>query len=211
MITVPPLFWFQLAEVFEATIDTVMQLLGYCCGHRYVFCPQVLCCYGKQLCTIARDTMYYSYQNRWEWIAAMLSLHTYTSFAAWVCLRLCVCSHTREQVLVVVLMWWRFQCIGPSVYRMVPCFSWFVLVSWQRLCVVMVLVSGLAPLGCDNRRDSVSVEPCVCHLCAVTLYRGLTVIITGTHRLHLLHTSTCSIVAVLDNITLSPSLAPVPL
>ncbi|CAG5123248.1 unnamed protein product [Candidula unifasciata] len=55
----------KLAEVFEAEIDSVMESLGYCCGHKYVFCPQVLCCYGKQLCTIPRDAMYYSYQNRY--------------------------------------------------------------------------------------------------------------------------------------------------
>ncbi|KAH9488456.1 hypothetical protein Btru_062790 [Bulinus truncatus] len=55
----------KLAEVFESEIDSVMQSLGYCCGRKYVFCPQVLCCYGKQLCTIPRDSMYYSYQNRY--------------------------------------------------------------------------------------------------------------------------------------------------
>nr|KAG5698821.1 hypothetical protein BaRGS_019673 [Batillaria attramentaria] len=54
----------KLSEVFESEIDSVMQSLGYCCGRKYVFCPQVLCCYGKQLCTIPRDAMYYSYQNR---------------------------------------------------------------------------------------------------------------------------------------------------
>ena len=58
--------WFlQLSEVFEKEIDSVMQSLGYCCGRKYVFNPQVLCCYGKQLCTIARDATYYSYQNRY--------------------------------------------------------------------------------------------------------------------------------------------------
>lgn len=55
---------FQLAEVFEAEIDPVMQQLGYCCGRKYTFNPQVLCCYGKQLCTIPRDAKYFSYQNR---------------------------------------------------------------------------------------------------------------------------------------------------
>lgn len=54
----------QLAEVFEQEIDPVMQSLGYCCGRKYTFNPQVLCCYGKQLCTIPRDAKYYSYQNR---------------------------------------------------------------------------------------------------------------------------------------------------
>ncbi|UYV64317.1 hypothetical protein LAZ67_3000269 [Cordylochernes scorpioides] len=53
-----------LSEVFEQEIDPVMQSLGYCCGRKYVFQPQVLCCYGKQLCTIPRDTKYYSYMNR---------------------------------------------------------------------------------------------------------------------------------------------------
>lgn len=55
---------FQLAEVFEQEIDPVMQALGYCCGRKYTFNPQVLCCFGKQLCTIPRDAKYYSYQNR---------------------------------------------------------------------------------------------------------------------------------------------------
>jgi len=54
----------QLAEVFEGEIDSVMQSLGYCCGRKHVFSPQVLCCYGKQLCTISRDAVYYSFQNR---------------------------------------------------------------------------------------------------------------------------------------------------
>lgn len=50
--------------MFEQEIDPVMQALGYCCGRKYTFNPQVLCCYGKQLCTIPRDAKYYSYQNR---------------------------------------------------------------------------------------------------------------------------------------------------
>ena len=54
----------KLSEVFEQEIDPVMQALGYCCGRKYTFNPQVLCCYGKQLCTIPRDAKYYSYQNR---------------------------------------------------------------------------------------------------------------------------------------------------
>lgn len=54
----------QLSEVFEQEIDPVMQRLGYCCGRKYTFNPQVLCCYGKQLCTIPRDAKYFSYQNR---------------------------------------------------------------------------------------------------------------------------------------------------
>uniref|UniRef100_A0AAQ5ZVZ8 histone acetyltransferase n=1 Tax=Amphiprion ocellaris TaxID=80972 RepID=A0AAQ5ZVZ8_AMPOC len=53
----------KLAEVFETEIDPVMQSLGYCCGRKYEFSPQTLCCYGKQLCTISRDGTYYSYQN----------------------------------------------------------------------------------------------------------------------------------------------------
>ncbi|XP_033908960.1 CREB-binding protein-like isoform X1 [Acipenser ruthenus] len=56
----------KLAEVFEQEIDPVMQSLGYCCGRKYEFSPQTLCCYGKQLCTIPRDVTYYSYQNRYH-------------------------------------------------------------------------------------------------------------------------------------------------
>ncbi|XP_060531445.1 CREB-binding protein isoform X3 [Cylas formicarius] len=53
----------KLSEIFEQEIDPVMQSMGYCCGRKYTFNPQVLCCYGKQLCTIPRDAKYYSYQN----------------------------------------------------------------------------------------------------------------------------------------------------
>uniref|UniRef100_A0A8D2ZJP3 histone acetyltransferase n=1 Tax=Scophthalmus maximus TaxID=52904 RepID=A0A8D2ZJP3_SCOMX len=55
----------KLAEVFESEIDPVMQGLGYCCGRKYEFSPQTLCCYGKQLCTIPTGGTYYSYQNRY--------------------------------------------------------------------------------------------------------------------------------------------------
>lgn len=57
----------KLAEVFEQEVDPVMQSLGYCCGRKYEFSPQTLCCYGKQLCTISRDGTYYSYQNRYHY------------------------------------------------------------------------------------------------------------------------------------------------
>ncbi|XP_061685251.1 CREB-binding protein isoform X2 [Syngnathoides biaculeatus] len=56
----------KLAEVFEADIDPVMQSLGYCCGRKFEFSPQTLCCYGKQLCTIPTGGTYYSYQNRYH-------------------------------------------------------------------------------------------------------------------------------------------------
>nr|XP_034986339.1 CREB-binding protein isoform X2 [Zootoca vivipara] len=59
-------FCTKLAEVFEQEIDPVMQSLGYCCGRKYEFSPQTLCCYGKQLCTIPRDAAYFSYQNRYH-------------------------------------------------------------------------------------------------------------------------------------------------
>lgn len=59
----------KLAEVFEAEIDPVMSSLGYCCGRKYVYQPQVLCCFGKQLCAIPRDTKYFSYQNRYTYCA----------------------------------------------------------------------------------------------------------------------------------------------
>jgi len=54
-----------LAELFEADIDGAMQSLGHCCGRKYVFSPQVLCCFGKGLCPIPRDTVYYVYDNRY--------------------------------------------------------------------------------------------------------------------------------------------------
>ncbi|XP_065324236.1 CREB-binding protein-like isoform X2 [Gordionus sp. m RMFG-2023] len=55
----------RLQEVFEADIDPIMKLLGFCCGHKFVFQPQVLCCYGNKLCTIARDMAYMSYKNKY--------------------------------------------------------------------------------------------------------------------------------------------------
>uniref|UniRef100_A0A4W5K5U0 histone acetyltransferase n=1 Tax=Hucho hucho TaxID=62062 RepID=A0A4W5K5U0_9TELE len=59
-------FCSKLAEVFELEIDPVMMSLGYCCGRKYEFSPQTLCCYGKQLCTIPTGGTYYSYQNRYH-------------------------------------------------------------------------------------------------------------------------------------------------
>ncbi|XP_071497309.1 CREB-binding protein-like [Diadema antillarum] len=56
----------KLAEVFKQEIDPVMQKFGYCCGEKHVFHPQVLWCYGKQLCTIPRDAQYWTYQNRYH-------------------------------------------------------------------------------------------------------------------------------------------------
>ncbi|CAI8019599.1 Protein cbp-1 [Geodia barretti] len=55
----------RLVEVFDEGINSAMVQLGYCCGGRHTFHPQVLYCYGKSLCTIARDSVYYSYQNRY--------------------------------------------------------------------------------------------------------------------------------------------------
>jgi len=63
----------QLAEVFEAEIDPVMRMMGFCCGQKYVFVPQVLICYGKQLCTVPVNAVYYSYQNRFIFCLVALS------------------------------------------------------------------------------------------------------------------------------------------
>ncbi|OTF78374.1 histone acetyltransferase-like protein [Euroglyphus maynei] len=57
----------KLSEVFEQEINPVMRKLGYCCGQKYVFQPQILCCFGKQLCTIPRDANYMHYQNRYTY------------------------------------------------------------------------------------------------------------------------------------------------
>lgn len=63
--------------MFEQEIDPVMQSLGYCCGRKYTFNPQVLCCYGKQLCTIPRDAKYYSYQNRYVECSYLVSTFSF--------------------------------------------------------------------------------------------------------------------------------------
>nr|CAD7196388.1 unnamed protein product [Timema douglasi] len=67
----------KLSEVFEQEIDPVMQALGYCCGRKYTFNPQVLCCYGKQLCTIPRDANYYSYQNSIKTLGLLSGRYTF--------------------------------------------------------------------------------------------------------------------------------------
>ncbi len=54
----------KLSEVFTEAIDPVVQSLGYCCGRQYVYLPQVMFCYGNQLCCqIPRDGNYYYYNN----------------------------------------------------------------------------------------------------------------------------------------------------
>jgi E1A/CREB-binding protein len=54
----------KLSEIFSACIDPVMQSMGYCCGQQHTFSPQVLFCYGNQMCcTIPRDGIYYLYNN----------------------------------------------------------------------------------------------------------------------------------------------------
>ncbi|XP_067945482.1 histone acetyltransferase p300-like [Watersipora subatra] len=57
----------KLSEMFESEINVLMKKLGYCCGKKYVFYPNVLVCYGKQslTCTIAQYQAYYVYENRY--------------------------------------------------------------------------------------------------------------------------------------------------
>ncbi|XP_065885068.1 CREB-binding protein-like isoform X2 [Dysidea avara] len=55
----------KLSEVFDVHIDEAMVKLGYCCGRRYGFSPQVLYCYSRNVCPISWDTTYWSYQNRY--------------------------------------------------------------------------------------------------------------------------------------------------
>ena len=57
----------KLSEIFEGLIDPVMQSLGYCCGRKYVFQPQVLLCFGKELCQIPRDAKYMNYMDRYTY------------------------------------------------------------------------------------------------------------------------------------------------
>lgn len=54
----------RLSEIFEGLIDPVMVSLGYCCGRKYVFQPQILLCFGKELCQIPRDAKYMNYKDR---------------------------------------------------------------------------------------------------------------------------------------------------
>lgn len=54
----------KLSEIFDSLIDPVMVSLGYCCGRKYDFQPQVLLCFGKELCQIPRDAKYMNYMDR---------------------------------------------------------------------------------------------------------------------------------------------------
>lgn len=69
----------KLAEVFEAEIDPVMVSLGYCCGRKYVYQPQTLCCFGKQLCAISKDAKYYSYQNRYMYCVKCFEVRAHST------------------------------------------------------------------------------------------------------------------------------------
>lgn len=54
----------KLSEIFSECIDPVMREMGYCCGQQFTFSPQVLFCYGNQMCcTIPRDAGYFLYNN----------------------------------------------------------------------------------------------------------------------------------------------------
>ncbi|CAF1212736.1 unnamed protein product, partial [Didymodactylos carnosus] len=54
----------KLSDLFTEAVDPVMQSMGYCCGRQFVFLPQVMFCYGNQLCCqIPRDGAYYYYNN----------------------------------------------------------------------------------------------------------------------------------------------------
>lgn len=53
----------KMSKEFEKEIDGVMQSLGYCCGQKYVFSPNVLYCCREQHCVISRDAIYYSHKN----------------------------------------------------------------------------------------------------------------------------------------------------
>ncbi len=55
---------FILIKTFAGSIVDVMREMGYCCGQQFTFAPQVLFCYGNQMCcTIVRDGVYYLYNN----------------------------------------------------------------------------------------------------------------------------------------------------
>ncbi|VEL09512.1 unnamed protein product [Protopolystoma xenopodis] len=53
----------KLSELFESEVDQVMQAMGFCCGHDYVYQPQLLFCTSLNVCTINRESIYYVYNN----------------------------------------------------------------------------------------------------------------------------------------------------
>ncbi|KAI0986114.1 hypothetical protein GJ496_007518 [Pomphorhynchus laevis] len=55
----------RLSENFVQLMNASMTSIGYCCGEKRVYLPQVLFCYGNQLCSqIARDAQYFCYTNK---------------------------------------------------------------------------------------------------------------------------------------------------
>lgn len=55
--------WHHFLILFMVCLET--NLYTNCLHFQYIFHPQVLCCYGKHLCTIPRDAAYWTYQNRY--------------------------------------------------------------------------------------------------------------------------------------------------
>lgn len=57
----------KLSEMFDPMANALMKKLEYCCGHKYMYTPIVLVCYGKFMCNIPINAVYYTYQNRFSY------------------------------------------------------------------------------------------------------------------------------------------------
>ena len=96
------------------------------CRFQYIFNPQVLCCYGKHLCTIPRDASYWTYQNRYDFIHFRALLHgrylTLSAVFLWQCYR----QHCFFLIIQVPL--YTYKCSRPiSIHffeKKIKEFSW---------------------------------------------------------------------------------------
>ncbi|CAI2348116.1 unnamed protein product [Caenorhabditis sp. 36 PRJEB53466] len=53
----------KLSELFISEISDTMKSMGYCCAKKLAFTPLSLFCYGAAMCTIAREQVYWMYEQ----------------------------------------------------------------------------------------------------------------------------------------------------
>lgn len=53
-----------MLKKFDKRIDAVMKELGFCCGIKHTFTTRKLYCYGKKGCEIAKNGIYYMFDEK---------------------------------------------------------------------------------------------------------------------------------------------------
>jgi len=131
----------------------VMQRLGYCCGRKYVFHPQTLCCYGKQLCTINRDQFYYSYENRYVIFTSL--------FCLWVSFKCCRYVYCVSMVLQICGLY--VYCVADMCTVCLLCCRYVCVYCVADMCTVCLL--------CCRYVYCVSIVLQICVLCVYCVAR----------------------------------------